>query len=288
MESEGKTADAYLTVPENKEEFLKLFVFRDRETGESFEFYDDRVIVDEKLSVLLDIEAGDGIDIYREGEDKRRLEVSACTENYPNHYVYMSRELYTELFGEEPEYNIMAFKEREGGVLTEKAEQERFSAELLATNAVLSVNFKDSLVKTMSTMLDALNSVVGVLIVSAGALAFVVLYNLININITERIREIATLKVMGFYDLEVDNYIFRETLILTLMGIAVGLFGGTFLSQFIIRTAEIDLVMFGREIGVPSYLFSALITMVFSIVVIVYMHGHLKKVDMIEALKSVE
>ncbi len=288
VSSGGKTADAYLTVPENKEEFLKFFIFRDRKTGEGFEFYDDRVIIDEKLSVLLDIEAGDIIDIYREGEDKRRLEVSACAENYPNHYVYMSKELYTELFGEEPDYNIMAFKEREGGILTEKAEQERLSAELLATNAVLSVNFKDGLVKTMSAMLDALNSVVGVLIISAGALAFVVLYNLININITERIREIATLKVMGFYDLEVDNYIFRETLILTLMGIAAGLFGGFFLSQFIIQTAEIDMVMFGREISPMSYVFSALITLVFSVIVILYMHRHLKKVDMIEALKSVE
>ncbi len=288
VSSGDKTVDAYLTVPEDKEEFLKLFIFRDRKTKEEFEFYDDRVLIDEKLSKLLDTEAGEEIEIYPEGEDKHRLEVSACVENYPNHYVYMSKELYTELFGEEPEYNIMAFKEREGNVLTNKTEQERFSAELLATNAVLSVNFKDGLVKTMSSMLNALNSVMGVLIVSAGALAFVVLYNLININITERIREIATLKVMGFYDLEVDNYIFRETLILTLMGIAAGLFGGTFLSQFIIQTAEIDLVMFGREISGMSYLFSALITLVFSVIVIFYMHRHLKKVDMIEALKSVE
>ncbi len=288
VSSGGKTADAYLTVPENKEEFLKLFIFRDRKTKDEFEFYDDRVMIDEKLSDLLNTKAGKEIEIYREGEEKHRLEVSACVENYPNHYVYMSKELYKELFGEEPEYNIMAFKEREGNVLTNKTEQERFSAELLATNAVLSVNFKDGLVKTMSTMLNALNSVVGVLIISAGALAFVVLYNLININITERIREIATLKVMGFYDLEVDNYIFRETLILTLMGIAAGLFGGTFLSQFIIQTAEIDLVMFGREISGMSYLFSALITLVFSVIVIFYMHRHLKKVDMIEALKSVE
>ncbi len=144
------------------------------------------------------------------------------------------------------------------------------------------------MIATMNSMLNALNSVIGVLIVSAGALAFVVLYNLTNININERIREIATLKVMGFYDSEVDSYIFRENLILTLMGIAAGLFGGTFLSYFIIETAEIDMVMFGRDIMPLSYVISGIITLGFSIIVTLYMHRHLIKVDMIEALKSVE
>lgn len=288
VSSDSRTSDAYLIVPEDKDALLELFVFRDRETHETFEFYDDRVIIDEKLSSLLGIKAGADVEVYWDGQEHHTVNVSACTENYPNHYVYMSKDMYTELFGEEPEYNIMAFKGRNEDTLSDTTEQERFASELLATNAVLSVNFRDDIVVTMSTMLDALNSVVGVLIISAGALAFVVLYNLTNINITERIREIATLKVMGFFDIEVDSYIFREIIILTLMGIAVGLFGGTFLASFIIQTAEIDLVMFGRDISVMSYVYSALITLVFSIIVVIYMHGHLKKVDMIEALKSVE
>lgn len=288
VSSETRTCDAYLIVPESKEELAELFVFRDRETHEGFELYDDRVLIDEKLSLLLGIKAGDDVSVYSDGEEHRTVNVSACIENYPNHYVYMSKEMYSELFGEEPEYNIMAFMEKDGSVLADKREQERFASELLATNAVLSVNFKEDLIITMSAMLNALNSVVGVLIISAGALAFVVLYNLTNINITERIREIATLKVMGFYDVEVDSYIFRENIILTLMGIAAGLFGGTFLARFIIQTAEIDLVMFGRDISAASFVYSALITLVFSIIVVIYMHGHLKKVDMIEALKSVE
>lgn len=288
ISSESRTADAYLIVPEDKDALLELFVFRDRETHEPFEFYDDRVLIDEKLSTLLGINAGTDADIYWDGQEHHTVNISACVENYPNHYVYMSKGMYKELFGEEPEYNIIAFKEEDSNVFSDEREQERFASELLATNAVLSVNFKDDLVITMTTMLEALNSVVGVLIISAGALAFVVLYNLTNINITERIREIATLKVMGFYDIEVDSYIFRENMILTLMGIAAGLFGGTFLARFIIQTAEIDLVMFGREISVMSYVYSALITLVFSIIVVIYMHGHLKKIDMIEALKSVE
>lgn len=286
VKANGKTYHAYLVVPENKEEFLEYYTFRSRTTHEPYEFEEDRVLIDEKLSILLGIKAGEVLEIYQEETDIKSVNVSACVENYPNHYVYMSKGLYEKIFGESPEPNIMAFGGREGA-LTE-AEQDEFASRLLETNAVLSVNFKDDLIVTMSTMLNALNSVVAILIICAGALAFVVLYNLTNINITERIREIATLKVMGFYDMEVDGYIFRENLILTLMGIAVGLFGGYFLSQFIIQTAEIDLVMFGREIKPLSYVYSGAITLVFSIVVAVYMHGHLKKVDMIEALKSVE
>lgn len=286
VRANGKTYRAYLIVPDNKEEFLEYYTFRSRTTHEPYEFEEDRVLIDEKLSMLLGISAGDGMEVYQEETDIKNVNVSACVECYPNHYVYMSKGLYEDIFGEAPEPNIMAFGGREGELT--KEEQDEFASRLLETNAVLSINFKDDLVVTMATMLDALNSVVAILIICAGALAFVVLYNLTNINITERIREIATLKVMGFYDTEVDGYIFRENLILTLMGIAVGLFGGYFLSQFIIQTAEIDLVMFGREIKPLSYVYSGAITLVFSIVVAVYMHGHLKKVDMIEALKSVE
>ena len=153
---------------------------------------------------------------------------------------------------------------------------------------MLGVSYKADLADTMDTMLTALNSVIIVLILSAGALAFVVLYNLTNINITERIREIATLKVMGFYDLEVDGYIFRENIILTLLGIAVGLFGGVFFAEFVITTAEVDIVMFGRDIYPMSFVLAGAITLMFSVIVALYMHRHLKKVDMIEALKSVE
>lgn len=286
VRAKGNTYHAYLIVPDNKAEFLGYYTFRSRTTHEPYEFEEDRVLIDEKLSMLLGINAGDSMELYQEETDIKSVNVSACVENYPNHYVYMSRGLYERLFGEAPKPNIMAFGGNEKA-LTEE-EQDSFASRLLETDAVLSINFKEDLVVTMSTMLDALNSVIAILIICAGALAFVVLYNLTNINITERIREIATLKVMGFYDLEVDGYIFRENLILTLMGIAAGLFGGFFLAQFIIQTAEIDLVMFGRDIKPMSYVLAGAITLIFSIIVTVYMHGHLKKVDMIEALKSVE
>ncbi|HBH94419.1 MAG TPA: ABC transporter permease [Ruminococcaceae bacterium] len=287
VKSEEGTYSAYLIVPENKEELLKFYTFRDRKTQQIYEFEEDRILIDEKLSILLGVKAGDSVQLYPDETNMKTAEISACVENYPNHYVYMSKSMYSRLFGEEPEYNIMAFGTEDGEQM-DGDEQSRLAQKLLATNAVMSVKYKEEMVSTMNSMLNALNSVIGVLIVSAGALAFVVLYNLTNININERIREIATLKVMGFYDLEVDSYIFRENLILTLMGIAAGLFGGTFLSYFIIETAEIDMVMFGRDIMPFSYVISGIITLGFSIIVTLYMHRHLKKVDMIEALKSVE
>lgn len=287
VRSEEGTVSAYIIVPESNEDLTEYYVFRDRKTHEPFEFEQDRILITEKMSLLLNVGAGDSVKIYAEETDMKTAEISACVENYPNHYVYMSKTLYSKLFGEEPAYNIMAFGTKSGEALTSE-QQNVLARKLLGTNAVLSVKYKHEMITTMSTMLNALNSVVAVLIVSAGALAFVVLYNLTNININERIREIATLKVMGFYDLEVDNYIFRENLILTFMGIAAGLFLGKYFSDFVIQTTEIDAVMFGRDITVFSYIISGIITLGFSIVVTLYMHKHLKKVDMIEALKSVE
>ena len=137
-------------------------------------------------------------------------------------------------------------------------------------------------------MLNTLALVIVVIIVSAGALAYIVMYNLTNINITERIREIATLKVLGFYDNEVDNYIFRENILLTLLGTGVGLILGVFLAQFVITTAEVDLVMFGRNIYAESYILAAVFTLAFSVLVTLVMHKKLKEINMIEALKSVE
>ena len=284
VNGEDGNVTAYIVVPEDKEMFCQYYVFRDRNSHKPFEFEEDRVLIDEKSSILLGIKAGDSIRVYQDETDIKTVTVSACVENYPNHYIYMSKSLYLSLFGEEPEYNMMAFA---AGLDTEEM-KDSMAEELIALDSVLGVSYKADLADTMNTMLTALNSVIIVLILSAGALAFVVLYNLTNINITERIREIATLKVMGFYDLEVDGYIFRENIILTVMGIAVGLFGGIFFAEFVITTAEVDIVMFGRDIYPSSFVYAGALTLLFSVVVALYMHRHLKKVDMIEALKSVE
>lgn len=196
----------------------------------------------------------------------------------------MTPETYEGLFGESPAYNVLYFRHDLG---TGEA-QDDLGEELLTVDGVLTVSFNSNTMETFTKMLDTLSMVIIVIIASAGLLAFVVTYNLTNINITERIREIATLKVLGFYDPEVDRYVFRENIILALMGTLFGLVLGRFLATFVITTAEVDLVMFGRNIYPTSYITAAIATMAFSVLVTFAMHRRLRGIDMIEALKSVE
>lgn len=285
ISSGERSSEAYVFVAEKPEEISGFFTHRDRITHEKYTLDDSGVFIDEKLSMLLGVKVGDEITVSVSDTERFSVKVSAIIENYPNHYVYMTPELYTEKFGVAPQYNTFAFIRDD---IDSKQAQEEFTATLLRTDGVLGASYNDAISNTFNTMLQALDMVIVIIIISAGALAFVVLYNLTNININERIREIATLKVLGFYDGEVDSYVFRENMILTLMGTVVGLFGGYFLANFIIQTAEIDLVMFGREISVLSYILAAVVTLVFAVLVTLYMHRHLKRIDMIEALKSVE
>lgn len=276
--------DAYIAVPSDPEKFTEFFTLRSRQTGEHYELTDGTVYIDEKMSLLLGgVTGGDKLTISKSDTEKVDVTLTAFFENYPGHYVYMTENTYVQLFGEAPEYNSLYFShnlstEDEGGL----------AERILKTEGTLTVSFSSAVKENYVNMLSALTLVIVVVIVSAGALAYVVMYNLTNINITERIREIATLKVLGFYDKEVDAYIFRENILLTLMGTAVGLFMGIFLAQFIITTAEVDLVMFGRNIYASSYVLAAIFTLVFSLLVTLVMHRRLKDVDMIEALKSVE
>ena len=276
--------DAYIAVPSDPEKFMEFFTLRSRQTGERYTLSDGTVYIDEKMSLLLGgVTGGDKLTISKSDTETVDVTLTAFFENYPGHYVYMTENTYEELFGEKPQYNSLYFSHNLG------AEGEDGLAEkILKTDGTLTVSFSTAVKENYTNMLSALTLVIVVVIVSAGALAYVVMYNLTNINITERIREIATLKVLGFYDKEVDAYIFRENILLTLMGTAVGLFIGVFLAQFIITTAEVDLVMFGRNIYAGSYILAAVFTLVFSLLVTLVMHRRLKDVDMIEALKSVE
>ena len=276
--------DAYIAVPSDPEKFMEFFTLRSRQTGEHYTLTDGTVYIDEKMSLLLGgVTGGDKLTISKSDTEKVDVTLTAYFENYPGHYVYMTENTYKELFEEEPQYNSLYFSHN----LTTD-EEDGLAERILKTDGTLTVSFSTAIKENYTNMLSALTMVIVVVIVSAGALAYVVMYNLTNINITERIREIATLKVLGFYDKEVDAYIFRENILLTLMGTAVGLFMGIFLAQFIITTAEVDLVMFGRNIYAGSYILAAVFTLVFSLLVTFVMHKKLKDVDMIEALKSVE
>lgn len=284
VKANGKDYDAYVAVPSDPEVFKKFFTLRSRQTGERYELSDGTVYIDEKLSILLgNVTGGDTLEISKSETEVINVTLTAFFENYPGHYVYMTENTYIDLFGETPEYNTLYFSHN-----LAKEDEDGLAEEILKTDGTLTVSFTSAMKKGYSDMLNTLALVIVVIIVSAGALAYIVMYNLTNINITERIREIATLKVLGFYDNEVDNYIFRENILLTLLGTAAGLVLGIFLAQFIITTAEVDLVMFGRNIYAESYILAAVFTLAFSVLVTLVMHKKLKEVNMIEALKSVE
>ena len=200
------------------------------------------------------------------------------------HYAYLSPNLYEEIFGEPAVYNNLIFITDQDS----EEEIEQTGAEFMTEEAALSVSYMGSVKQRVDDMLTSLDSVIYVLIISAGLLAFVVVYNLNNININERRRELATLKVLGFYDKEVSQYVFRENILLTVAGVLVGVLFGIFLHRYVITTVEVDAVMFGRNINPISFLYSGLITCGFSLFVNFTMHFKLKKINMVESLKSVE
>lgn len=280
---DGSTEDVYLCVPEDKDAIEDFMNFRSRTTGEVYHIQDEGVILTEKMANTLDVSSGDTIYLGADGSEKE-VTVTAVCENYMEHYVYMSPELYQELYGEEPDYNSILFDLKDASA----QELSQTGEELLKYDGVMNVTYTNSIEDQLNTMLQSLNLVIVVLIVSAGLLAFVVLYNLNNINITERRRELATLKVLGFYDTEVSSYVYRENIMLTIFSIAVGIVLGALLHRFVITTVEVDAVMFGRVVKWQSYLYSALFTTAFSLFVNWVMYYKLKKIDMVESLKSVE
>lgn len=233
---------------------------------------------------LLDAKAGDSIKVEVADGEMKDVKITAICENYMGHYIYMSPKLYKTLYGEAPTYNAIAIK------TTDKSKETilKIGERTLDYDGVLNVSYMYKVRGQLNDMLGSLNIVILVLIVSAGMLAFVVLYNLNNININERRRELATIKVLGFYDAEVASYVYRENILLTLIGIGVEVILGRMLHQFTIVTVEIDNVMFGRNINAMSYVYSILFTVGFSLFVNGVMYYKLKKINMVESLKSVE
>ena len=283
-EKEDVTKSAYVMVPENAKEFKKYADLRSRTTKEHYELSDDGIIISEKLAKLLDVKEGDTVVLKEEETDHFEVKVSHITENYFLHYIYISPELYGKVFGETPEFvDYLTIN-----TSTDSAFEDSMQEKYMAYDQVSEVSFITKTADRIANMLKSLDTVIYVLVIAAGLLAFVVLYNLNNINISERIRELATLKVLGFYDMEVSRYVLRENVCLTLIGCFLGIFFGKILHRFVILTAETDIMMFGRDIEIISFVYSILITLFFSAVVNFFMHFRLKKVDMVESMKSVE
>ena len=279
----SSSVSIYLFVPESLSEFARDVTLKNRITGETYELTDEGAAISEKTASLLGLKVGDMIPL-KKGDKEYKVRVAVITENYMSHYLYMTPRVYEQTFGEKPEYENIVFTMQEDC----KDDLEMAGSRILANPGALSISYTSSLASQVDRMLSTLDAVILVLIVSAGMLAFVVLYNLNNINITERQRELATLKVLGFYDGEVSQYVLRENVILTVLGIMFGAVFGILIHRYVITTVEVDAVMFGRNIKPLSFLYSGILTSIFSIVVNGVMHFKLKTIDMVESLKSVE
>lgn len=280
-----KNKDAQVFVVENKNDLDNVINLKDVKTGEKLELSDDSVIITDKLSILIGAKVGDIITLQDTDGNTFEVKIGGITEHYIQHYIYMTNAYYSKVFGKELSPNVfLSTYSRE----LSTSEEDNLSENLLSNAKVSSVTLSSYLITIMDDTLSAMNIVVYVLIVSAGLLAFIVLYNLANVNISERIRELATIKVLGFYDKEVYDYITREIVLLTIIGIILGLGFGYILNSFILGTCEIEMLRFKRIIEIPSYIFASVITIVFTYIVNFITYFSLKKVDMIESLKSVE
>lgn len=285
VKSASAKKSLYLMVPSDDEKIEDFLSFHSRTNkDEVYSLKKDEVILTEKMASLLNVKVGDQLTIEDEDRGDQTVTIGAICENYMSHYLYLSPEKYEELYGKEAEYNTIIYSVKDG----RDDQIEKIGTKLLTMDGVLNVSYTSSIEGRLDDMLKSLNLVIVVLIVSAGMLAFVVLYNLNNINITERQRELATLKVLGFYDGEVASYVYRENILLTIIGSVVGMVLGNLLHRYIILTVEVEEAMFGRQIHWQSYLYSFLFTVAFSLFVNWVMFYKLKKIDMVESLKSVE
>ena len=263
----------YLVVPESTKRLEEFVDFRIRGSEKKVALTETGVVLGEKLAKQLQAVVGDEIYIKTEGDKKVNVRVDGITEHYISHYIYMSPTLYQEVFGKPVQFKQIMAKTTE----TSEEFENKLSSDLLRNEEVGSTRFITGISKDFKKIIKSLNYVILVMIFSAGALAFIVLYNLTNVNVTERLREIATIKVLGFYDREVSAYVDRESVLLTVIGMLVGLILGVFFHRFIIVTAEVEYVMFGRIIKPLSYVYAGILTMVFSLLVNIVIHFKLKK-----------
>ena len=281
ISTEKGDKDLSIIVPENLRTVSDFINFKNRKSKEELTLSDNGIVLSEKAADVTKIKVGDELKI-KVDSNEYSLKVTGITENYTFNYAYISPKYYKDIFNEEPNYNSFIVS------INNIDNEEDFSKEIMENQIVKGVSFNTNIKENFDNIIKSLNYVVLVMIVSAGALAFVVLYNLTNVNISERIREIATIKVLGFYDNEVSAYIYRENIILTIFGILFGSLLGVLLHRFIIFTVEIDNMMFGRSIDLTSFLYSAALTIFFAVLVNVTMYYKLKKVKMVESLKSVD
>ena len=282
-QTDGGMQTVTLSVPQTTDGIESYFTFRQRLGHGVLSIPEDGALISEKTAATLGVSAGDTVTV-RDGTNSVSVTISAVYENYIGHYIFISQDYYNQLFGGAPPYNQILLTYPDGS----EQFQSTLGEMLLADQNVQGVTFISTLVDWADDTLSSLNTIVLIVLAAAALLAIVVLYNLNSINIAERKRELSTLKVLGFYDSEVASYVYRENILLTIIGILIGIGLGVLLHGYVITSIEVDMIMFGRSIFWYSYLLGALMTFAFSVIINLVMYRSLKKIDMIESLKSIE
>ncbi len=289
-----KTSDVYLFVPKNSDKLLNFINLKNRESGAEIFLDDTGAVITEQFAKDTNTSIGDSVWIETADGKFVTIPVANIAENYTFSYIYLTENLYQFLFQEQVGYNyaignieesILADKQSSDKKATQKAS---LATELMSFNEINAVAYISDTVDTLDEVIGVLSIVVLIFIIAAAVLAYIVLYNLNNINISERQRELATIKVLGFHDKEVSAYIYRENVILTIFGISLGLVLGIFVHQLLITYCSVDTVMFVQELTWSSYLVAGMLTALFAIIVNVRMRKKIHNIDMVESLKAIE
>ncbi len=269
-------------VPKQPERLKEHIVLRERVSGNDVPFDENSVVLTEKMCEQLGLRIGDSFTLIPDDGGEAQLKVTGITENYVASYVFISQSAYTSAFHMPPEYNKVIAK----AASNDEAAHNAIAKELLSDDDVSLVSFNSSIKDSFDNLIGNINYIIYVLIISAGALAVIVLYNLTNINISERKKELATIKVLGFYEREVAGYIYRETTVLSIFGALAGFVFGKWLHAFVIQTAEVEAVMFGRTLYFRSYLIAAAVTLLFTFLVELLMLPKIRRISMVESMKA--
>ena len=284
VKDNGEDTAVSVIVPEDSAAFEQFVKIANRKSGKELSFANDGAIITEKLAMNMKLSVGDTLSIALADGVSKDVKISGIMENYVGHYVYMTPAYYKQLSQQRNVSNALYIKMNKVNDKNESTLGNRY----MEKDGVSSMAFYHGVAESFDDTIASLNFVIYVLIGAAGLLAFVVLYNLTNVNVSERIREIATIKVLGFYPLEVASYVYRENLVLTLIGGLCGLCLGIGLHALIMNLAEMPEIMFGRNIDASSFVFALILTLVFSMAVNLVMYRKLQKIPMVESLKSVE
>ncbi|MGH2117875.1 ABC transporter permease, partial [Aerococcus sp. L_32] len=281
---QNDTQDITLISPENIDEFSDYIQLTERGSDETLNLPDDGVVISERLATLLDAEVGDTITLQDTNGQDREMKVSGITEMYIGHFVFASPQVYETIYGDDYQVNAYLVNLTDDSI----SNTENQAAKFIELDGVAGVVQNTTLMNQIDTIVHSLDKIMTVLIIVAGLLGIVILYNLTNINVSERMRELSTIKVLGFYDKEVTMYIYRETIVLTALGILVGFGLGELLHQYIINVVPPADVMFNPALTAPSFVVPAVIIGLITAILAYVINRRLKNVDMLEALKSVD